>query len=425
MKKVLIIANLFHASPRIPGLAKYLPEFGWQPIILTVPLGEDPDSRFGPPNDFKESNRVIETYGYSSRTTWKKRHRLDSKKLFKPAKPLLRFLYKHYLEIVNYPDEEKDWRPFAVKAGDEFLRSEDVDAIISSSSPVTCHLVAKELERTYSIPWVADLRDLWSQNHNYSFGRIRRVLDRRLELKTLSVADALVTVTPLWAEELKTLHKRRTVYTITNGFDPDKISTARAELTSKFTITYTGQVFYSGKQDPSKLFAALRELINEGVIDPNDVEIRFYNPENEVLASEIEKYGLSAIAKQYGIVPRDVSFKRQRESQLLLLFNWEDQRGKGWHSLKIFEYMAAQRPVLATGGLGNDAVKDLLDETGVGVYCKTVDDIKSTIRDLYLKYKQEGRVGYQGDVAKISKYSHREMARKYVEVLSLVTNTET
>ena len=54
-----------------------------------------------------------------------------------------------------------------------------------------------------------------------------------------------------------------------------------------------------------------------------------------------------------------------------------------------------------------------------------MDDIKRAIRDLYLKYKREGMVGYQGDVAKISKYSHREMARKYVEVLSLVTNTET
>ena len=62
MSKVLIIADLFHASPRIPGLVKYLPEFGWQPIILTTPIGEDPESRFGGfPNDFKNNNRVIET----------------------------------------------------------------------------------------------------------------------------------------------------------------------------------------------------------------------------------------------------------------------------------------------------------------------------------------------------------------------------
>ena len=61
MKKVLVIANLFHASPRIPGLVKYLPEFGWQPIILTTHIGENLESRFGPPNDFKNNNIVIET----------------------------------------------------------------------------------------------------------------------------------------------------------------------------------------------------------------------------------------------------------------------------------------------------------------------------------------------------------------------------
>jgi hypothetical protein len=62
MKKVLIIAHLFRASPRIPGLAKYLPEFGWEPIVLTPAIGEDPDSRFGPPKDFVESGiRIVET----------------------------------------------------------------------------------------------------------------------------------------------------------------------------------------------------------------------------------------------------------------------------------------------------------------------------------------------------------------------------
>lgn len=415
MKKVLIIANLFHASPRIPGLAKYLPEFGWQPIILTVPLGEDPDSRFGPPNDFKDSNRVIETYGYSSRHTWKKRHGLDSKKLYKPAKPLLRFLYKHYLEIVNYPDEEKGWRPFAVKAGDEFLRSEDVDVIISSSSPVTTHIIAKELKIQHKIPWVADLRDLWTQNHAYPYSFVRRFFERRLERKTLQLADALVTVSGPLAEKLMKLHKGKKVYNITSGFDPDDMKKESADLTSGFTITYTGQIYVRG-QDTSKFLIALRDSISEGAMMAEDVDVRFYGPWCELLAKQIEEYGLVDIVKQYGIISRQVSFGKQRESQVLLLLKWEDLRERGYLSGKIFEYLAARRPILATGG-HNDVVTQLLNETNAGTEAQSVESVKSALRKLYAEYKLKGKTSYHGNMKEINKYSHLEMARKFAAVL--------
>lgn len=424
MKKVLIIANLFHASPRIPGLAKYLPEFGWQPIILTTLIGEDPESRFGHPNDFKSNSRVIETYHYNPkediRVQVKKRFDLTSKKSYNYVKPFLSFLYKFYQEIIHYPDEEKGWKPFAVNAGSELLQNEDIDAMISSSSPVTSHLIAKELKNRHETPWVADFRDLWTQNHNYHYGNIRKFFERRLELKTLQPADVLVTVSPLWAEELRTLHRGKKTYTITNGFDSDKMSNGQVDLTSKFTITYTGQI-YTGKQDPSKLLAALRDLIHDGTMNPDDVEVRFYGPENELLAKEIEEYGLFDIVKQYGIVPRGVSFKKQRESQLLLLLNWEvsweDQREKGWYPLKIFEYLAAQRPILAIGGSGEDVIRELLDKTKAGVYALSVEDIKRIIRELYSEYKCKGEISYNGNIDKINKYSHREMARKFAEVL--------
>jgi hypothetical protein len=154
MRKVLIIANLFHASPRIPGLAKYLPEFGWEPIILTTPIGENPEARFGPPNDFKNNNRVIETDCPPVLEFWQKLLSLNQtedvglqvKKHFnitseKSAYPFLRWLYKKGGSITKYPDAEKGWKPFAIKAGDDLLQPEDIDAMISSSSPVTSHII--------------------------------------------------------------------------------------------------------------------------------------------------------------------------------------------------------------------------------------------------------------------------------------------
>jgi hypothetical protein len=393
-------------------LVKYLPEFGWQPIILTTPIGENPDSQFGPPNGFKEKYRVIETYGYSSPYGKK---RLTSKRHSR-IKPFLKFLYKYYREIAHYPDAEKGWIPFAVKAGDELLQNEDIDAIISSSSPVTSHIIAKELKKRHNIPWVADFRDLWTQNHNYTYSPLRKLFEKRLELKTLATADALVTVSQPWAKELSILHKKE-AYAITNGFDPDKMSKGKVNLTSKFTITYTGQIYT--KQDPSKLLFALKDLTSHDVIDPNDVEVRFYGPEDGPLAKKIEEYQLSNIVRQYGIVSRENSFEKQRESQLLLLLKWEDPREHGWHSGKIFEYLAAMRPILATGGT-TDVITELLNETNAGIDAQTVEDVRNALKKSYTEYKLGGKVSYQGNVEKINKYNYREMARKFAEVINAI-----
>jgi len=379
---------------------------------LTTPIGENSDSRFGPPSDFKENNMVIETYGYSS--PYGKR-RLTSEK-YSRIRPILKFLYRYYREIAHYPDSERGWKPFAVKAGDELLKNEDIDAMISSSSPVTCHLIARELKNKHRIPWIADFRDLWTQNHNYPYSRLRKLFEKKLELRTLSTADALVTGSSPMTEKLKMLHEGKRIYTITNGFDPEKMSDGKTDLTSKFTITYTGQIYT--KQDPSKLLVALKDLISQGAIHSMDVEARFYGPESELLMKTIQKYGLSDIVKQYGIISRESSFEKQRESQLLLLLNWEDPREKGVYTGKIFEYLAAQRPILATGGFGSDVVETLLDETNSGIYCSTTEDIKNTLRELYSEYKFEGKITYDGNMEKINEYSYRETARKFAETLN-------
>jgi hypothetical protein len=105
----------------------------------------------------------------------------------------------------------------------------------------------------------------------------------------------------------------------------------------------------------------------------------------------------------------------------LLLLNWEDPLEKGTYTGKIFEYLAAQRPILVTGGFGNDVVEELLAETSSGVYCSTVEAIKKAVRESYLEYETKGKVAYNGIVEKIGKYSYREMAKSFAEILGNLT----
>lgn len=419
MKQVLIIGFFYpyrEGSGRVIGLAKYLPEFGWQPIILTAPLYGKPDPQF----------RVIETAYRKVLDFWKRLFRFNPRESIRKQvkrrigvtskKSFVDFFLTRYGEIINYPDAHRNWKPFAIKTGGELLQNEHIDAMISIW-PVTSHLVAKDLKARYKTPWIADFPDPWSQNHNYQYGRLRRLIDRRLELKTLLPADALVTVSQPWAENLRMLHKRKSVHAINHGYDPDILNTPPANLTAKFTITYTGSI-YQGKQDTSKLFAALQDLISDRTMNPNEVEVRFYGPKEGWLAREIEGYGLSAIAKQYGVVSKQIALEKQRASQLLLLLNWEGEEGKGCYPLKTFDYLAAKRPIIATGGLGNDVIRELLNETRAGMYGSTVEEIKRILRKLYLEYKLKGETTYEGETAKINKYSHREMAKKFAEVFS-------
>ena len=427
MKKVLIIGHFWpyrgRGSVRMLGLVKYLPEFGWEPIILTGPLKDRPNPNF----------RFIETDYLGFLGSWIKFLGINQKNDIgdqlkvkfdrKPSKSkyFLKFFYNLLKEIFAYPDEDKNWKKFALRAAEDLLKKEKIDVMISIY-PETSHLIAKELKIKYKIPWIVDFPDLWSQNYYYPYTFVRKFFDRRLEIKTIKSADALTVVCGFFIEKLKTIHKNKANHVILHGFDPEEINEPVADLTNKFTITYTGQI-YIGKQDPLKLFIALRELISDGTINPKDVEVRFYGPKNDWLENKIKNYKLSNIIKQYGAIPRNEVIKKQRRSQVLYFLKWEDEQSKGVYTGKIFEYLAAQRPILATGG-SKDVVTDLLIETRAGSEAFDIKNIESCLKRLYGEYKQKGKVSYNGDREAINKYNHREMAKKFADVLDEITYDE-
>ena len=429
MNKVLIITYHFPprttvASLRPLGLARYLPEFGWDTMILTAALPGRPDPQF----------EVVETQHHDSLALgWGRRlFKLDpnqtlmaqiaqlKKKLgIRSERSPLDLLLTAIGEVTAYPDPQKGWRAYAIKAGEDIMRRQNIKAIISTSPPVTSHIIARELKERWRIPWLADFRDLWTQNYYYPYSPLRRMIERKLELKTLAVADVLVAASQPAADDLHNLHRQKKVHSIPNGFDPVELNITPGNLTTKFTITYTGNL-YPGRQSPARLFAPLRGLVAERSIDAGDIEVRFYGPQAGWIDKQAQRYGLTDIVKQFGMVPREIALNKQRESQLLLLLKWNDPRQRGVYTAKIFEYLAARRPIFAVGGFP-DVVDQLLDETKAGVSGQTGEEIKALLLQLYQEYKLTGAVSYSGDEAVTSKYSHREMAKRFAEVLDTIT----
>ncbi len=423
MKKVLIIAYSFPPRKNIGaqrpyGLAKYFPEYGWEPIVLTAKVaGKRPEGIRVIETDYKDVLGSIKSkFGFNEEEGLHQQLGIPVSKNF-DYNSLKSKTIKLLKEVIAFPDSNKGLYKFALKSASELLNREKINVILSTSYPVTSHLVATKLKQKSKIPSIADFRDLWTQNHYYNKFSLIRYLERQLELRTLNDADFLVAVSNPFKEMLKSIHKEKIIFCVTNGYGEDDFAKLPSQLTNKLTITYTGQL-YNGKRDPELLFRAVAQLINENRIDRNLIEIRFFGSNDEWVVDEVKEYGLNGVVNLYGFITREETLEKQKESQLLLLLLWNNKNEKAIYTGKAFEYLAARRPIIAIGG-AEGVVKELLEETNSGKSINNITEMKKYLSECYQEFIKQGEVKYSGN-KNIEKYSHRNIARKYSDILNNV-----
>jgi len=321
-------------------------------------------------------------------------------------------------EIFASPDRYKDWQEHAIEETQDLFSKVGFDAMISVSSPLTSHLVAGRLKDRYMIPWIADLLDLWTQSPYYEpYLPIRRIMDRKMELKMLASADAITAVTRPFVEKLKEVHTRQNIHYIPFSFDPNEMNPG-VKLSDKFTVVHTGNL-YNGKRDPEKFFLALSELIREGKIDPKDVQIEFFGKREGWLEDEIKKYDLQGMVNVNGVVSREESINAQRKAQMLLLLTWDNPGESMVCPGKLYEYLAAGRPIISIGR-PESVVSDIINKTQAGIHTLDLNEIKKGIERAYTEFKSTGGASYRGIRTEIDKFSHREVAREFAKLLDSV-----
>ena len=366
---------------RLGGLIKYLSEFGWEPIILTNK------------NSLELSDYKVITVPFDSDEYKKKFLYRFFKNVNRDSNIIIKITHYIWYAFL-YPDRIKDWYDPALHEVEKFLKIEKVDAVISSFPNVTPHLIAKTLHEKHGIPWVADMRDLWTQYGYYQYNNFfpRKYIEKRLESKTLSKANCLTTVSKHLAEKLKKLHKND-IFVIMNGFDAD-LENFNTNLTKKFTIIHAGSLIF-GRRDPSILFNAIIQLKLENKINLEDFQINFYGPHDYFLEQSVKNFSLEEIVKIHGCIGRKEVISKERDSQLLLLLRWDNPDEIGVPTGKIFEYLAAKRPILSMGSSGG-VVEEILKKTNAGANLNNLEDIKNFIEKKYLEYKNYGLVKYEG-----------------------------
>ena len=296
--------------------------------------------------------------------------------------PVLKRIYR---DLVYIPDSNVGWVPYAVHAAARLLRDWKPDVIYSSGPPFSSLIAASRVSRNAGVPWVAELRDLWSTGTYYPFSGARRRLDALLERRVLRSAAAVVAATDGLARELSSTYGLPTIRILTGCEPPSQMSSGVSQDGPKhISIVYTGTI-YRGKRDPALLFEGLREM------EPGSVKVAFYGRNLEPVRVAVQDFGLHSCVTVHDAVPHEEALARQLEADLLLLLLWMDARDDGVIPGKLFEYFSMGRPILA---LGLDTCEgcQLIVRSSAGRVVHTKDALVSALRNWVAQKRASGRL---------------------------------
>jgi glycosyltransferase involved in cell wall biosynthesis len=312
------------------------------------------------------------------------------------------------------PDENVSWNLTAIPAAIRIARREGIDAVVTTSPPSSVHFVGAAVKRATGVPWVADLRDsVVAHPHRHA----ERLLVRAKEQGEHAVAkliggyaDRIVCVSEAIADEMRERKPNGEVVTIANGSDFDDFDGLEHHAHERFRITHAGSFF--GKRDPRPFLTALHE---SGL----DIVARFLGDFRSTDREWAEKLGLGDRLELIDYAPRRRSLELQRDSEaLLLLIPDAGGRGKGVLSGKVFEYLAAERPILAVVP-PDGAAAALIRDAGAGVVVAPddVEGMVAALGDLHERWRTGALDGPPLSDEWRTRVSRRTRVEEFAQVL--------
>ncbi len=386
MKKVLIVTYYWPPGggagvQRWLKMARYLPEFGFEPVILTV----HPDYATYPVTDMsleKDVPTTLEVHRTKAtdyfRMFSRDKSAVPSAGFAGQGKPslmekLARFVRGNFF----IPDPRKGWNSFAYKKACELIQSHNITTILTTSPPHSTQLIGLKLKKKFpAIHWIADLRDPWTDIYYYSefYPTLpARLADRRYEKSVITRADTIISVgkrlSQLFSGRYPSTVDKFTV--IPNGFDPEDFSGTKPSVPERFTITYVGTL--SQSYNIVALAEALALLHKSG----RDFVLRFTgmvsDQQKRLLFEKLPAENL--IFNAY--CDHNEAVKEMLGASLLLLLIPEHKSSRVILTGKLFEYIATGKPILCIGPVDGDAA-DLVNDLSNGKAADYNDSVAIT-----------------------------------------------
>jgi glycosyltransferase involved in cell wall biosynthesis len=425
MNKVLIVTYYWPPSggagvQRWLKFSKYLPELGWEPIILTVdpayaayPFTDDSLT-----NELPSSLKIYKTPSVDYFSIYKKdKSRIPAAGFANSVDntlkgKTLRFIRGNFF----IPDPRRGWNKYGYKKACEIIGAEGIKHVITTSPPHSTQLIGLKIKTKYpDIKWIADLRDPWTDIYYYeqfypTF--ISRCIDSGFERRVLKSADNIITVGSSLKEifSLKTKGITEKIVVIPNGFDTIDFKDIKLSYPTRFTLTYVGTL--SDIYPVGSLINALKSFREEG----KDFILRFVGTisekARELIRSSIPDESIEFIPN----VTHGEAIEYMMSSTVLILIIPLHKSNKSIVTGKLFEYLAVGRPILCIGPPDGDAA-EIIKKCMSGVtadYSNTV-----TISDFLRNFKGVTDLPYK---PAIKDYSRLNLAKHLVFVLSSPKN---
>lgn len=424
MKKALIICYYWPPAGG-PGVqrwlkfVKYLREFDIEPVVYIpenphYPI-EDESLVAEIPNGISViKKRIFEPYGIAA-TFSKSNTRQFSSGIIK-TETKQSVLQRFMLFIRGnffIPDARKFWINPSVKYLLNYLKANPVDCIITTGPPHSLHLIGYKLKRKTGLPWLADFRDPWTEigyQKKLKLTRFAQKKHQRLEEMVLNDADHIL-VTSFATQSLLEAKTSKPVSCITNGFDEEALPDVA--LDKKFSIAHIGSLLED--RNPKVLWEVLSELKAEIPGFESDLEIHLAGRISAAVIESINAEGLKNQFVFHDYIAHQEALRMQRRSQILLLIEIDSLETQLIIPGKLFEYLAAKRPIIAIGPKESD-VKTILENTKAGAYFQYSHKarLKNELLDLYQNFRSKG-IGKRA--TDLEPYTRRNLSSQLAAIL--------
>ena len=407
--KILIITYSFppsnHAAVhRILRFCKWLPRYGWEPIILTVKDGHY--DRYD-----TELNKFVP----------------DDLKVYKASSFELndRFwgkIQKRGMIRIAIPDRQITWVPDAVLKGKQLINKHGINIVFTTLGPYSTALIGYFLKRITGVKWVMDYRDPWCLNPLKSLSPLRYALEKRLEDLMLHYSDYNLTtsdlMTNLFRENYPEIANR--FCTITNCYDEELQYVNEVESINqsnrKFRIVHTGS-FYT-RREPTNFLKALIELMKKYPNLQDKIEVLLVGGISRSIKEEILNInGIRLIDFRFiGTIPYQESMQYICSADLLLAINGTEKRDNIFIPAKTFDYIAARRPILFIGHKGSASEIIECGNLGAAREHEDIDGIGKDILQIYNKWKDSQP--FEPNTQYLSMYYAGNVVRRLASVLN-------
>lgn len=425
-KKILIITYYWPPSGG-PGVqrwlkfAKYLPDFGWKPVIYTpenpsYPLLDETLMKDVPENIEMVRTRIWEPYQLAEKLN-------KSNKKFKAGQFDVgkNQSWKSKLSIWvrgNFfiPDARVFWVKPSIKFLEKYLKENKIDTIVTSGPPHSLHLIGLGLKNKIpALKWIADFRDPWTEISYYKHLKLTKSSDkkhRQLESAVFKNADITLATSYTDAENFRKAGANAVC--ITNGFDEsDSDKSVKVQTDQAFTLSYIGVL--EQLRNPENLWKALDELVKENAEFATDFKLKFVGRIDDKILQSIENSSLKNHILNLGYLAHGKAVEEMQNSDVLLITNFPNESSKGIIPGKIFEYLASGKQILSFGPDKADVAK-ILDKTQAGKHFSYQDTetVKKFILEKFILWKNGSLLE---NTQHIEQFSRKNLTRQLTEIL--------